>query len=95
MTNDEYVKRLMEIIKGVIVEAYLGGGSTRTSEFAIPAIRAIQALNNEAIGEDFKHMNGKPMKNPAYECPDCGEPDQGYTINRVRQELRQIIGSKQ
>ena len=43
------------------------------------------------IGEDFRHSNGKYMKNPSYECDECGEPDPEYTINVVLRELRQKL----
>lgn len=42
----------------------------------------------ELIGEDFKHPNGKYMKNPAFECEECGGTDQEYTVNIVQREIR-------
>lgn len=92
MTKDEYTKRLWEIVKGVIIEAYLGGGSTRTSEFAIPAIRAIQQLNNEAIGQTGILVKPEPIQG-IHQLWLEGRAT-GYYAGQsaIRQELKAVIG---
>ncbi len=59
-----------------------------TEEVLPPAKQALYKDLLELIGEDFRHSNGKYMKNPSYECEECGEPDPEYTINVVQREIR-------
>ena len=48
----------------------------------------INLVDKDIIGENFKHQNGQPMKNPAYECPECGEPNVEYTVNVCKNSMR-------
>lgn len=51
-------------------------------------LQLFNAVMKEIIGEDCKHHNGQRMKNPSYECPECGEPDLLWSLNIHKQDLR-------
>lgn len=97
MTNKEYTNRLKEIVD-YCAESYYPEhefGVTwadENQEYLKQAITAIQQLNNEAIGEDELNPFGKPRINP-YSCDECGAPEEPYTRNQLRQELRNILGA--
>lgn len=96
MTKDEYTKRLEDllgeyhIVKYENIDGYTRIASSETDWYELK--KAIQQLNNEAINEDELNPFGKPRINP-YSCDECGAPEEPYTRNQLRQELRNILGA--
>ena len=90
MTLDDRLKDIDFELRPLVV-----GGNKYADEAVVTgkpeAKLAILSDLLEIIGEDFKHSNGKPMKNPSYECDECGEPNPEWTINIVYRELRKKV----
>ena len=86
-----FKKQAEQILLDLIQEvSSIRAGKTFTpTDYSGPALTSIiNLVDKDIIGENFKHQNGQPMKNPAYECPECGEPNVEYTVNVCKNSMR-------
>jgi hypothetical protein len=55
------------------------------------AEQAILQVIAETIGKNETHPNGSKLVNP-WTCDDCGTPQEEFTRNKLRDEIRAKLG---